>query len=99
MTNYGAPQDHMKTLIEDTSDAYSIFAESHQANTDYAEFAAQALSDFQKVLDSPTLTQQKLSQILRNGSYEHRQKAPHSCWASFLAGYVRNASNAARVLK
>lgn len=89
----------IKILIEQTSDAYSIFADNQNANTDYAEFAAQALSEFQKILDVPDLTHQKLSQILRSGSYQHKNAAPHSCWASFLAGYIRNASNTGRILK
>lgn len=86
-------QDKIQHLIEQTGDAYSIFSENHQANTDYADFAAQALNEFQEALDAPDMSYHRLSQILRRGSYQHKQTAPESNWASFLASYVRNASN------
>ncbi|MCD8496959.1 MAG: hypothetical protein LRZ85_02060 [Alphaproteobacteria bacterium] len=91
MTQTGA--DQIKQLIEQTGDAYAIFAEMHQANTDYAEFAAQAIAEFRSLLGTPELTPQRLSQILRSGSYRHRDTDPTSCWSTFLAGYVRDASN------
>jgi hypothetical protein len=90
--------DQIKELIEQTGDAYTIFADAQHANTDYAEFASQAIAEFRTLLGRPDLTPHKLSQILRRGSYQHRQSAPYSCWASFLAGYVRDASNVQRPL-
>ncbi|MCD8563237.1 MAG: hypothetical protein LRY54_04205 [Alphaproteobacteria bacterium] len=92
MTQQGTEQ--IKALIEQTGDAYAIFFDSHQANTDYADFAAQAIGEFRQLLGTPDLTPQRLSQILRHGSYHHKRHAPPgTCWASFLAGYVRDASN------
>lgn len=97
MTNSGA--DQIKILIEQTGDAFSIFADAHQANADYADFAAQAIAEFRELLGTPELTPHRLSQILRRGSYQHREDAPDSCWASFMAGYVRDASNRRPALK
>jgi len=92
-------KDRIQILIEQTGDAYAIFAENHQANTDYADFAAQALAEFREALDAPDMSYHKLSQILRRGSYQHRLTGDEHNWSSYLASYVRDASNRRPVLK
>lgn len=86
-------QSQVRNLIRETNIAYGIFSENSGANADYAEFAAQALCEFKDLLKQPSLTHWQLSNILRQGSYQHKTSAPKSCWASFLAAYVSNAVN------
>lgn len=84
---------HIKNLIMQISDAYYIFSETGTGNTDYADYACQALQDFQKLLGCPHMTHKELSMLLRQGSYAHKYGAPGTCWASFLADYMSEAAN------
>lgn len=92
-------KDRIQSLIEQTGDAYAIFTDNDQANTDYADFAAQALGEFREALGAPDMSYHRLSQILRRGSYQHRQSGDENNWSSFLASYVRDASNRRPMLK
>lgn len=82
----------IKHLIEETNDAYSSFGGT--VNADYAEFASLALSEFKNALHKPDLTDHELRHIIRKGMNQHRKKNPSSCWATFMALYVANGSNA-----
>ena len=86
-------QDMIRGLIQETSNAYDLFHESGSANGDYADFATLSIGDFKSALRDPGLTRRKLSKLLRRGTSEHRDNAPKSCWASFVAGYISDVSN------
>lgn len=85
--------DKITGLIQETSNAYTLYHESGYANGDYADFAALSLNDFKELLRNPNLTRRKLSKMLRRGTNEHRDNAPKSCWANFVAGYIKDVSN------
>lgn len=80
----------VRMLLEETSDA---FASCGTVNSDYAEFAAMALSEFKHALRKPSLTSNQLRQILREGMVKHRALKPDSSWAAFLADHIEHASN------
>ena len=80
----------VRSLIEDTNDAYSTFS---SVNADYASFASLSLSDFQTLLQSPSLTGQKLRKMIRYANLEHRDHNPNSCWSSYLSEYITRKSN------
>jgi len=82
--------DRIKSLLEETSNA---FGEYGQMNADYAEFASLSLSEFKNLLGSPYLTRNQLRRLLRAGMNMHRQSAPESCWASFMAEHMASVSN------
>lgn len=89
-------QDNTQKIIEliSASDyAYSIFTEMGQANTDYADFVSLSFHDFKSLLGKPDMTQRQLRHIVRKARTNHRNSAPESCWATFLAGYLDNAAN------
>lgn len=80
----------VRMLLEETSDAFSSCG---TVNSDYAEFAALALSEFKHALRKPTLTSRQLRQILRDGMLKHRALKPNTSWAAFLADHIEHASN------
>ena len=82
----------IKVLIEETNDAYDMCAGG--LNADYAEFAGLSIAEFKEVLSNPGLTRRQLVRMLRKGSNKHKIANPKSCWATFLANYVGNVSNA-----
>ena len=86
-------QEMIRGLIQETSSAYDLYHECGSANGDYADFATLSIGDFKSVLRDPNLTRRKLSKWLRRGTSEHRDNAPKSCWASFVAGYISDVSN------
>lgn len=79
----------IRTLIEQTSDAFTC-CESSEA--DYAEFAALALTDFKNALENPHLTRRELSTMLRGGMAKHKDKHPDS-WALFMAQHIAVTAN------
>ena len=81
----------IKMLIEETNDAFSS-CNGHM-NTDYAEFAALALSEFKHVLRNPRLTRKQLCVMLRTGMIKHKDIDPESNWATFMAHYVARSAN------
>lgn len=83
--------ERIKNLIEGTHEA---FEQTQGAmNTDYAGFAAMALSEFKEVLSKPDLTAHELRAILRKGNTSHREKNPEESWPSFMARYVKRQAN------
>lgn len=80
-------------LIQETSNAYTLYHESGYANGDYADFATLSIEEFQGLLRDPNLTRRRLSKLLRRGTSEHRNHAPASCWATYLADYISEVSN------
>ncbi len=80
----------VRSLIEDTSDAYSTFS---SVNADYAAFASLSLYDFKRLLQSPSLTGRKLRKMIRHASVEHRDSSPDSCWSTYLSKYITAKSN------
>lgn len=82
----------IKSLIEETNDAYSICRGA--VNADYAEFATMSISDFKRALQDPRLTRSQLTQLLRTGGAEHKVEDPESCWATFMAHYIARSANA-----
>lgn len=83
--------ERIKKLIEGTHEA---FEQTHGAmNTDYAGFAAMALSEFKEALSKPDLTAHELRAILRKGATSHREENSEESWPSFMAGYVRRQAN------
>lgn len=84
----------MKTLIEETGDAYDICARE-AINMDFADFAATMnYGAFISVLKQAQLTQRELKHILRRGCQDFRVKDPEGCWADFMAHYVQKGINA-----
>ena len=83
----------IKTLLEETNDAYNISAGAH-LNCDYADFALMSLPEFKTALNHSGLTGQELQRVLRKGYTRHRQLAPKACWATFMARYVAINANA-----
>lgn len=81
----------VKTLIQDTNDAY--FA-SGVMNADYAEFASLAISEFKSALKNPALTRPQLIRMLRGGLTLSRQEGA-SDWTHFLAVHMAETANAA----
>lgn len=81
----------IKSLIEETNDAYSICRGA--INADYAEFATMSLSDFKKALNDQRLTREDLAGMLRSGGAEHKTVDPESCWATFMAHYIARSAN------
>jgi len=84
----------IQTLIEETNDAFFSYG---QMNTDYAEFATLALSDFKAILSQPSMTSSELKQLLRAGllragSVHCREEEPQK-WASFIANHIAKAVN------
>ncbi|MCB1680312.1 MAG: hypothetical protein H6858_06970 [Rhodospirillales bacterium] len=80
-------------IIEETSAAYHSFSRHDYTNSDYADFAAMALSQFKNALRDPALTREQLEKILRKGMKKHRSMDPDSSWSIFMASYVTRASN------
>lgn len=84
----------IKILIEETNDA---FTSCGSVNTDYAEFAAMALSEFKNALSDQRLTPRQLTNMLRTGMTQHKQHSdPESCWATFMAHYIAQTANQGR---
>ena len=81
----------IKSLIEETNDAYSICRGA--VNADYAEFATMSISDFKRALQDPRLTRAQLTKMLRTGATEHKAEDPESCWATFMAHYIARSAN------
>ena len=79
--------------IEETSAAYHSFSQHDYTNSDYADFAAMALSQFKNALRDPGLTREQLEKILRKGMKKHRALDPESSWSAFMASYVTRAIN------
>ena len=82
--------ERIKHLIEGTHEA---FESCGAVNTDYAGFAAMALSEFKAALANPELTAHELRMILRQGSVSHRDAQSEESWPSFMARYVARSSN------
>lgn len=85
--------DTIKSFIEDSNNAYAIYHQTGNMNSDFAEFAALAYQDFQTVLKRPDLTQRQVRRMVRRASNSHRTIAPNSCWSTFLASYLKNPAN------
>ncbi len=83
----------VRTLIEETSFAYRSFLRHDYMNSDFADFASMALSQFKNVLRDPELTRERLEVILRKGMKKHRALDTNSCWTSFMAHYVTKSAN------
>ncbi len=83
----------IKQLIEETNNAFDIYAACDHMNTDYAEFATMSLPDFRQALGKPDLTDCDLMKMLRKGGNKYRKNTPKDNWPMFLAGYVTNKSN------
>jgi hypothetical protein len=82
--------NRIKSLIEQTNDAYSAY---DTVNADYAEFAAMALSEFKDALHDPQLTSRQLMSMLRTAAMTHKDIAPKSCWATFMAYHIARTAN------
>jgi hypothetical protein len=79
--------ERIQDLIEGTHEA---FESCGTVNTDYAGFAAMALSEFKDALSKPDLTAHELRAILRQGNTSHRVENAEEPWPSFMARYVRS---------
>lgn len=80
----------IQSLIEGTHEA---FESCGTVNTDYAGFAAMALSEFKDALGNPELTAHELRGILRKGSSSHRSENSEEPWPRFMARYVAHSAN------
>ncbi|MDB2682817.1 hypothetical protein N9Z27_01025 [Alphaproteobacteria bacterium] len=80
----------VQTLIEETNDAFLSCDGS--VNTDYAEFAGMALSDFKAVLRNPSLTRAQLIYMLRRGMAKARYDDPVR-WSALMAQQLKKAAN------
>lgn len=84
----------LRSVIEETEDAYRTFSDYHQANADFAEFAGMALTQFKQAMQTPDLTNEDLQSVLRRGMTNHRASgASESGWSAFMASYVTRAMN------
>ena len=83
----------LRGLIQETSSAYELYHKAGYVNSDFAEFASMSIADFKAALRDPNLTRRQLRQLLRHGNSAHRDMAPKSCWASFLANYIASTAN------
>lgn len=86
----------LRNVIEETDWAYRSVLQHEYMNSDYADFAGMALGQFKDALCDPDLTREELEKMLRKGMSRHRKSAPDSCWTTFMAGYVAQASNGNR---
>ncbi len=80
----------IQTLIEETSDAFFSFHGC--VNSDYAEFAGMALSEFKAALRDPSLTRSELIDMLRKGMLDTRSDDPER-WSALMAQQLKKASN------
>lgn len=84
----------LRSVIEETGDAYRTFYSHHNANTDFAEFAGMSLPQFKQAMQTPDLTNEDLQSLLRRGMSTHRSSgAPENGWSAFMASYVTKAVN------
>ena len=83
-------QNRIQALIEDTNAAFMSCDGS--MNTDYAEFASLALSEFKTALRDPALTRNDLMKILRKGMAKHRNRDP-DMWSALMAKHIGKAAN------
>lgn len=80
----------IRALIQDTNDAFlSIEGGS---NTDYADFAGMALSEFKQALRDPNLTRSRLVSLLRKGMFETKHADPDQ-WSILMAYQLNSATN------
>lgn len=79
----------IKVLIEETTDAFSCY---DHMNSDYAEFATLALSDFKSALALPALTGSELKEMLRRSMIACRGQEPGN-WAALMAQHMAQAMN------
>jgi hypothetical protein len=80
----------VQALLHDTNDAFLSCGGG--MNTDYAEFAGMALSDFRTVLRRPHLKRKELVAMLRKGMrVSHYQDK--SIWAVAMENQLKNAAN------
>lgn len=83
-------QKQIKHLIQQTND---VFENSGGVNTDYADFATIALSDFKSLLGNPDLTDRQLKSLIRRASMQYRKNSPSNSWSSFTAHYINKNAN------
>lgn len=88
MANYLYGQ--VQALIHDTNEAFMSCGGS--VNTDYAEFAGMALSEFKAVLKNPALTRSELVGMLRRGMAKSKCDDPGQ-WPILMAHQLRTAAN------
>ena len=86
------PNSRIRALIEDTNDAFMSLGGG--MNTDYAEFAGMALSEFKTALSEPGLTRSQLIGMLRSGMAKTRNDDPKR-WTALMARQLERAVNAA----
>lgn len=85
----------LRSVIEETDEAYRSYFDYNTPNTDFAEFAGLALTQFKSAMRSPDLTSEDLQQLLRSGMSNHRSSGgTDKGWSSFMASYVTRAVNA-----
>ncbi|MGH1398213.1 MAG: hypothetical protein ACRBCT_03270 [Alphaproteobacteria bacterium] len=83
----------IQNLLEQTSDAFQTYYGG--VNTDYADFATNALADFRTLLGTPDLTDRQLKSLIRRAAKRRRSESvSRDCWASFTAQYMTRKSNA-----
>lgn len=85
-----ATQTKIKYIIQQTND---VFENSGGVNTDYADFATIALSDFRSTLSNPDLTDRELKRLIRHASKNYRTDKPSNSWSSFIAHYINRKAN------
>lgn len=80
----------IRALIQDTNDAFLSVEGGN--NTDYAEFAGMALSEFKQALRDPNLTRSRLIGLLRKGMFETKHADPDQ-WSILMAHQLNSSSN------
>lgn len=83
-------QKQIKKLIQQTND---VFENCGGVNTDYADFATIALSDFKEMLGNPDLTDRQLKSLIRRASQRYREDKPVNSWSCFTASYINKKAN------
>lgn len=83
----------IKSVITEASNAYKLYLQNTNLNSDFAEFAALSYNDFCAALGRPDLTQQEVRRLVRKGHLQSLNLPPESCWVTFMAGYITSAAN------
>lgn len=85
--------NRVKTLIEEASNAYKLYLQNANLNTDFAEFAALSYADLRLAMGRPELTQQQVRRLIRRGYLSAKDLPAETCWATHVAGYMNDVAN------
>lgn len=87
--------NRVKTILQETGDAYNIYTSAGPLNMDYADFlATNCFREFDKLLAHTDLCERKFKHIVRRANLDYLKEVQQdNCWASFMAGYMTQTIN------